>query len=66
MKWAPDKIIALVLVIGCLGLMYLRIDGEVKSILLMSAGWCFGTSYSERKGEKEQWRKTGHNGGTQA
>lgn len=47
MKWTPDKIIALVLIVGCLGLMVLKIDGEVKSILTMAAGWAFGSSFQE-------------------
>lgn len=54
MKWTPDKIIALVLVVGCLTLMSLRIDGEVKSILTMAAGWAFGSSFVERKAPKEK------------
>jgi hypothetical protein len=49
MKWTPDKIIALVLIVGSLTLIAFRIDGEVKSILTMAAGWAFGTSWSERK-----------------
>lgn len=53
MKWTPDKIIALVLVVGCLALMFCHIDGEVKSVILMAAGWVFGTSYSERKAKGE-------------
>ncbi len=49
MKWTPDLIIALVLVVGCLVLMCMRIDGEVKSILTMAAGWAFGAGYVGRK-----------------
>ncbi len=49
MKWTPDLIIALILVVGCLGLMLLRIDGEVKSILTVAAGWAFGSQYQVRK-----------------
>ena len=49
MKWTPDTIIALVLVVGCLILLFLRIDGEVKSILTMAAGWVFGSQYQTRK-----------------
>jgi hypothetical protein len=49
MKWTPDLIIALVLVVGCLLLMAFRIDGEVKSILTMAAGWAFGSQYQVRK-----------------
>jgi len=46
--WTPDKITAMVLVLGCLGLIYSGIDGEVKSILTLAAGWLFGGAYVER------------------
>lgn len=49
MKWSPDKITALVLLVGCLILLFTGIDGEVKSILTLSAGYFFGVSYSERR-----------------
>jgi hypothetical protein len=48
MKWTPDLIIAMVLIVGCLLLISLRIDGEVKSILTMAAGWAFGSQYQAR------------------
>lgn len=49
MKWTPDLIIALVLIVGSLLLIALRIDGEVKSILTIAAGWAFGSQYQVRK-----------------
>jgi len=49
MKWTPDKITALVLIVGCLALVFTGIDGEVKAILTMAAGWLFGSAYTERK-----------------
>lgn len=49
MKWEPDMIIAMILVVGCLALITLGIDGEVKSILTIAAGWCFGAQYQARK-----------------
>ncbi len=49
MKWTPDKITAMVLVIGCLILIFTGKDSEVKSILTVAAGWLFGTAYAERK-----------------
>ena len=49
MKWTPDTIIALVLIVGCIALLILRIDGEVKSILTVAAGWAFGSQYQVRK-----------------
>lgn len=47
--WSPDKITALILVVGCLGLLFTGIDSEVKSILTISAGYLFGTAILERK-----------------
>jgi len=49
MKWSPDKITALVLICGCLALLFTGIDGEVKSILTIAAGYFFGVSYADRK-----------------
>ncbi len=49
MRWTPDLLIALVLVVGCLTLICFRIDGEVKSILTMASGWVFGNAYMQRK-----------------
>ncbi len=51
MKWTPDIIIALVLIMGCFILIFTGIDGEVKSILTLAAGWCFGNVYLQRKGK---------------
>jgi uncharacterized membrane protein required for colicin V production len=53
MKWTPDLIIALILVVGCLALIFTGIDHEVKSILTMAAGWCFGSVYIQRKGKSQ-------------
>jgi len=52
MKWTPDLIIALILVLGCFGLIGSGIDGEVKAILTISAGWAFGSGYQANKREK--------------
>ena len=49
MKWTPDLIIALILIVGCLGLVFTGIDGEVKSILTLAAGWTFGSQFVEVK-----------------
>ena len=48
MKWTADIIIALVLIVGCFALLFTGIDGEVKSILILAAGWCFGSVYIQR------------------
>ena len=49
MKWTPDTIIALILVVGSLALIALHIDTEMKSILAVAAGWAFGAQYQARK-----------------
>jgi len=48
-KWTADLIIALVLIVGCMGLVFTGIDGEVKSILTLAAGWTFGTQFADRR-----------------
>ena len=52
MKWTPDIVVALVLIIGCLGLIASGIDGEVKSVLTLAAGWAFGSQFVEHKRNK--------------
>ena len=39
--WTPEKMIAFVIVLGCIGLLASGIDGEVKGILAVAAGWVF-------------------------
>jgi hypothetical protein len=54
MKWTPELIIAIILILGCLGLILSGIDGEVKSILTLAAGWTFGNQYgATRKRSKK-------------
>jgi len=52
MKWTPDLIIAMVLILGCFALLFTGIDGEVKSILLLAAGWAFGSQFQARRIQK--------------
>ena len=52
MKWTPDLIIALVLLAGCMALIFTGIDGEVKSILTLAAGWSFGSQFQARHQRK--------------
>lgn len=52
MKWTPDKITALIVVCGCIGLLVTGIDTEVKSILGIAAVYLFGTSLAERRAAK--------------
>ncbi|GAI74811.1 unnamed protein product [marine sediment metagenome] len=49
MKWTPDKVTTLILIVGCLVLLFTGRDGEVKSILTVAAGWLFGTGYMDIK-----------------
>jgi len=44
-----DEIIALVIIIGCLILITLGIDSEVRSILAMGAAWVFGREFQRRR-----------------
>jgi len=44
-----DLIIPLVLILGSGALLILGIDGEVKGILLLAAGWAFRSSVIKRK-----------------
>ena len=53
MKWTPDKVCAVILIVGCLLLVAFRIDGEVKSILTISAGYLFGTGIKEYRVKKQ-------------
>jgi hypothetical protein len=41
MKWTPELIIALSIIVICGALLVCGIDGEVKSILAMAAAWAF-------------------------
>ncbi len=52
MKWTPDMVIALVLITGCFALIATGIDGEVKSILTLAAGWAFGSQFQARRASK--------------
>ena len=52
MKWTPDTIIALVIVVGCIILIAFGIDSEMKSVLAIAAGWAFGTQYQVRRGKQ--------------
>lgn len=53
MKWGPDRITALILVVGCLLLVAFEIDGEVKSILTIAAVYLFVTGYTDRRAQKK-------------
>ena len=52
-KWL-DEVAAIILIIGCLVLLGLGVDGEVKSILVMAAGWAFGSGYMKMRNNKKR------------
>ena len=43
--------IPMTLILGCFVLLCLGIDGEVKSILTVAAGWAFHAGYKRAKGD---------------
>ena len=47
-----DELIAVILVVGCLILLILRVDTEVKSILTIAAGWAFGKTYGRARANR--------------
>jgi len=47
--WTPDKITSMIMVVGCMVLLLNGINGEVKSILSMAAGYLFCTGIYEKK-----------------
>jgi len=49
-----DEVIALVLVIGCLVLLFTGRDSEIKSILTISAGWAFGRTFGEIRARRRR------------
>jgi len=49
MKWTPDLLIALIIVVGCIALIANGIDGEVKVALGMAAGWAFRSARENRR-----------------
>lgn len=44
-----DQFLALLLLCGCLALLFCGINGEVKAILALAAGWLFRASYNNRR-----------------
>ena len=49
MKWTPDAIGALIIIVGGLALRFAGIDSEVWSVVLIAVGWLFGGQYQVRK-----------------
>lgn len=49
MKWTSDQVTGITLIVGCLCLLALGIDSEVKFIIGVAAGWIFGSQYMERR-----------------
>jgi hypothetical protein len=57
--WTPDAIASLVIVLGCIVLMGMGIDGDIKGILGIAAGWLFGGSYHKVRTVKELAKANG-------
>jgi hypothetical protein len=49
MRFTPDKLTALILVISCVALIATGRDSEVKSILTVAAGYLFGVGVQEKR-----------------
>ena len=47
--WTPDAVIALIIVVGCLALLFCGINSEIKAILAVASGWLFGGAYMNKK-----------------
>jgi len=44
-----EDICAVIIVLGCIVLLVIGIDGEIKGILGVAAGWIFGKGFMEIK-----------------
>lgn len=49
MKIEFDQVIALVVIVGGLALRFSGIDAEVWSLVIVAAGWAFGSGYQVRR-----------------
>jgi len=49
MTWTPQTVIALSIIACCMLLMVFKIDGEVKGVFCMAAGWTFNEQYHATK-----------------
>jgi len=49
MKWTPDAVGALIVIIGGLALRVFGIDADVWSLVGIAAGFLFGSQYQARK-----------------
>lgn len=50
--WKPEYVIALTIIFGCLLLIALNINGEVKTIFGGAVAWTFRSIYQRQKEEK--------------
>ena len=53
-----DKLAAIVLIIGCVILLIFRIDGEVKSILIMAAVYLFAPPIAQKIAQRKTNNQT--------
>ncbi len=49
MKWTPDTIACLIIIVGGLALRFTGIDSEIWSLVLMAFGFLCGGQYQARK-----------------
>jgi len=52
MRWTPDQVASVIIVVGCIVLLAAGIDSQVKAILGIAAGWLFGGQYRARQNSK--------------
>jgi len=53
MKWTPELLIAIILILGCLALMFCGVNGEVKTVFAMAAAWAFRSQVGAKQPVKE-------------
>ncbi len=54
MKVEFDQVCALVVFLVCALLLWLKVDGEVKSAMTLAVGWMVGSGYQVAKRKKKQ------------
>lgn len=52
MNWTADKVIALVVIIGCFVLMAIGVDSYTKQVLGIAVTWLLGSTYTTLGGVK--------------
>lgn len=47
--WQPEQCLAAIVIVGCMILIALKIDGEVKGVLALSVGWLFRATIANQQ-----------------